>query len=320
MNKVILIILISICPLSTLAQQQINEKLVVAKKFMKMVFDIRPFDSISMLTTLNKSSPNARSEYASAYLLIVNLQLEINRNKYTYADLSYVPYNFLNIDQRTLVYEKFIDGIPSDINLEDIYAVYDKKSLLTYIEYEKSKISGLKSMYSQGGADYIHHLNVNTSNQMYPEFRQDQKSLKNQSISGEQKKIIIRNFLSFTRDSLNSQDRKIAIKNFINFRKKIDYVDTFNIYTAYVLAEQLKDDLLKIPLEKIVILNYKDLRKKQKKALCLKSEELEFVFALVYKNSVFNFIYLENDKVRYFYTLKNLGNKNVFVPFKYQFL
>ena len=159
MRKIIILILVIGVRSQLFGQGASSQnQLTLTKEFVRRVFDMEPFDSISKLTTLNNDLPLRRFKYSAAYFSILILQLQIDKENYPYSDLSYIPYTALSGKQRTLVYEGFMDGIPNGIDLSAIYAVYYKTELVTYVELKNGKINGIKSYYSQGGADYLHQF------------------------------------------------------------------------------------------------------------------------------------------------------------------
>jgi hypothetical protein len=115
-SKVLIILLISVFSNSIGQNLNHEKRLADAREFMKMVFDMQSLDSISKLTTLNKGIPLNRFKYCEAYFSITILRLQIAEKEFPFAELSYVPYEFLPQNKRTLVYEKFIAGIPNEKN------------------------------------------------------------------------------------------------------------------------------------------------------------------------------------------------------------
>src|SRR5258706_3350306 len=106
MKKIIILLLISV----RLFGQDINDQssLIHTKEFMRMICDLRPFDSIAELTTLSRDLPLVRFKYTTAYFSITILQLRIKEKNYNYSDFSYIPYSSLPPEKRTLIYEKII--------------------------------------------------------------------------------------------------------------------------------------------------------------------------------------------------------------------
>lgn len=320
MKKLLIVILLLSIQIMTLAQDLNHEKqLMLAKEFMRMVFDMQSFDSISKLTTLNKDLPLARFKYSSAYFSLIILRLQIVKNKCSYPDLSYIPYLLLQQDKRTLVYEKLIDGVPNGIDLSMIYAVYDKNGPVTYIAFKNGKISGIKSYYSQGGADYIHQFNMEEVDNKSSLAKLDSvKPMNIEFIRTERNKLSIAwDFINFTRDSLNETSQKKAVVNFFKFRQKLLTVDTLDVFTIYYLTENLKEKLNRTQLKELLVIPYKELSKKQKKGLDLKQEYLNGIFAVMDKKSIVTYLYVTRNKIKYFVAFKNLKGKYVFVPFGY---
>src|SRR5690349_10625530 len=118
MKKVLLVCLISTS--GQLFGQESNENsLTLTKEFIKRIFDMQPFDSIARLTTLDKNI-SAKAEFCAAYYLITNLRLQIQNEKYSYEKLSYIPYAALPSFKRTLVYEKFLEEVPREVDLSSV--------------------------------------------------------------------------------------------------------------------------------------------------------------------------------------------------------
>ncbi len=316
MKKIVILLLI---PLRLLGQDVNNQSsLFRTKEFMRKVCDLQPFDSIAELTTLSKDLPLARFKYSTAYFSITILQLRIKKNNYSYSNFSYIPYSSLPLERRTLIHEKFFDGRPNRIDIDSIYAVYNKVNLVTYVEIREGKVSGIKSYYSQGSTDYMHQFRMdNVDNKAVLAQLNMERPLKSSvSTSDIDGLFLARNFVKFSRDSLPESGQK-AIDNFSKLRKKLLCSDTLDLFTTYYSMEHLKRELTKFPIEELSVKPYLDLSKKQKASLVVGNENDKDIYVVMHKKEVITYLCLSGNKVKYFLAFKNLKGQYVFIPYGY---
>jgi len=296
------------------AQEADNERtLTLAKEFMRRVFDMQPFDTLSKLTTLNKDLPKARIKYSSAYFAIVMLQLQLQ--KYSYSDLSYIPYLILPTNQRNLVYERFIDGKPEGIDLSTVYAVMSKEKVVTYLDIKNGVMKGIRAPLNHGGSYYLHEFSMDYLDKDTSLNKWD--SMTKVDANDLEKKnglLIAQDFIKFVHDSLADKN---STRNYIGLKQKLLVVDTLDLYTISFTIEYLKDEIIGVSYKELKVIPYTQLSKRQKRGLDVKNENENRIYAVLRNKEVITFLYLTQNKVKYFLVLKNLEGKYVFIPYGY---
>jgi hypothetical protein len=183
------------------------------------------------------------------------------------------------------------------------------------------KISGIRSSYSQGGADYIHHFTMDYINDKIDLIRLDSTKYSKSDFNKSDKSefSLLQEFVLFTRDSLTLRSQIEATYSYFKHQQKLINSDTLDTYTIEYLSNALKEKLSKCPKENLSIKPFSKLSKKQKGEIDIGNENPNQIFAVMKRKEIITYICLSRKKVKYFSVFKNLSGKYVFIPFGYFF-